>query len=553
MYDCPNCAGNLKFDIQTQKMKCDNCSTLLDPYMLDEKKGMARERAADEIDEEYSEDYEVTMFSCPQCGGKIYSIDTQAAGFCSFCGSATVLSSRLERVVKPQYIVPFAITKNRCIDIFRNYMKKAKFIPKELRDENSIESFRGIYVPFWVYKAKQDDLVSFNAVQYKTELRGKMKYTYKVSGYLDCDYFGAVHDASAAFEDDISEQLLPYDLDKFQRFTPAFLSGFYADIADVTPKLYEKYIANVIGQVTLNNLKQHPQMHGYIVGDDPFEEFDFKTRMIDARLVMLPVWLLSYRKGDRIAYIAVNGLTGKIAADMPISPSKYIVESFIISLPVFALIKWVLTVTGHNVFSNLGIRVFGYIAAWFAVWVMYIYTTNMYWIWERGSRFGDLGKDYALGGVAGFRSKWSRILKKEKIDGVISKVTWSLSSVCIVGGIGGGMTSLSDYEIGGYNLIFLLFGLSLIIASLGISIVGLRLISRIDTRNKFIGYLLALVGIIGSHIVYWIPVGPGLMYLAVFVSAVCGIYTFMDLILRYNILCTRKLPQYQYQGGDHYV
>lgn len=553
MYDCPNCAGNLKFDIQTQKMKCDNCSTLLDPYMLDEKKGMAKERAADEIDEEYSEDYEVTMFSCPQCGGKIYSIDTQAAGFCSFCGSTTVLNSRLERVVKPKYIVPFAITKNRCIDIFRNYMKKAKFIPKELRDENSIESFRGIYVPFWVYKAKQDDLVSFNAVQYKTELRGKMKYTYKVSGYLDCDYFGAVHDASAAFEDDISEQLLPYDLDKFRRFTPAFLSGFYADIADVTPELYEKYIANVIGQVTLNNLKQHPKMHEYIVGDDPFEEFDFKTRMIDARLVMLPVWLLSYRKGDRIAYIAVNGLTGKIAADMPISPSKYIAESFIISLPVFALIKWVLAAAGHTVFSNLGIRAFGYIAAWFAVCVMHIYTTNMYWIWERGSRFGDLGKDYVQGGVDGFRSKWSRILKKEKIDGAISKAAWSLASVCIVGGIGGGMTALSDYEIGGYNLIFLLFGLSLIIASLGVSIVGLRLISRIEARNKFIGYLLALVGIIGSHIVYWIPVGSELMYLAVFVSAVCGIYTFMDLILRYNILCTRQLPQYQYQGGDHYV
>ncbi len=553
MYDCPNCAGNLQFDIQTQKMKCVNCNTLIDPYKLEDIKGMADERAADEFDEEFNEEYEVTMFSCPQCGAKIYSMDTQAAGFCSFCGSTTVLNSRLERVVRPKYIVPFRITKNRCVDIFRNYMKKSKFIPKELRDEHAIESFRGIYLPFWVYKTKQEDMVSFKAVQYRDELRGKMKYTYKVSGYLDCDYYGAVHDASAAFEDDISEQLLPYDLDKFQKFTPAFLSGFYADIADVDPGVYGQYIANVISKVTVENLKKHPMMQGYLVGDDPWEKFDFKTRIVDAQLVMLPVWLLSYRKGNRIAYIAVNGLTGKIAADMPISPAKYIIESFILSLPVFGAVKLLLTATNHTDFSQLGIRAFGYIVAWLAVMVMYIYTSNMYWIWERSNRFGDLGKDYVQKGEYGFIEKWSPILRKEKTDGLINKITWLLSSTCCIGAIGVGLTSLSDFVIGGYNIVFLLFGLSLITGALGVSIVGLRFIMRIEAKRKIVGYMIALLGIIGPLAVYWIPVKDSLMYLTIFISGLCGIYSFMDIIGRYNILCTRKLPQYQYRGGDHYV
>lgn len=553
MYDCPNCAVNLKFDIQTQKMKCYSCSTLIDPYKLEDRKGMADERKADEFDEKFNEEYEVTMFSCPQCGGKIYSMDTQAAGFCSFCGSATVLNSRLEKVIRPKYIVPFRITKNRCVDIFKNYMKQSKFIPKELRDENAIESFRGIYIPFWVYKAKQDELVSFQAVQYKDELRGKMKYIYKVSGYLDCEYYGAVHDASAAFEDDISEQLLPYDLDKFQKFTPAFLSGFYADIADVEPELYSNYIAGVIDRVTVENLKQHPKMHEYIVGDDPFEEFDFKTKMVDANLVMLPVWLLSYRKNGRIAYIAVNGLTGKIAADMPISPSRYVLGSFVLSLPVFAAIKWVLKATDHTEFSQLGIQAFGYIVAWLAVTVMYIYTTNMYWIWERGNRFGDLGKDYVQKGAYGFMEKWSRIIRQERTDGVINKITWSLSSACIIGAIGCGLTALSDMVIGGYNIIFLLFGLSLVIGALGVSIVGLRLILRVEADRKILCYFLEVLGVIGPVAVYWFPVDARLMFIVIFISSLCGIYAFMDLIGRYNILCTRKLPQYQYQGGDHYV
>ena len=36
MYDCPNCGGNLRFDISLQKLHCDYCGTDLDPYSYDE-------------------------------------------------------------------------------------------------------------------------------------------------------------------------------------------------------------------------------------------------------------------------------------------------------------------------------------------------------------------------------------------------------------------------------------------------------------------------------------------------------------------------------------
>ena len=32
MYNCPNCSGNLSFDIASQKLMCDYCKTQLDPY-----------------------------------------------------------------------------------------------------------------------------------------------------------------------------------------------------------------------------------------------------------------------------------------------------------------------------------------------------------------------------------------------------------------------------------------------------------------------------------------------------------------------------------------
>lgn len=34
MYECPNCAGNMKFDIVRQQMYCEYCGTQADPYSI---------------------------------------------------------------------------------------------------------------------------------------------------------------------------------------------------------------------------------------------------------------------------------------------------------------------------------------------------------------------------------------------------------------------------------------------------------------------------------------------------------------------------------------
>ncbi len=41
------------------------------------------------------------------------------------------------------------------------------------------------------------------------------------------------------FDDNISEELAPYNLKGMKAFTPAYLSGFYADTSDVDAKVYQ--------------------------------------------------------------------------------------------------------------------------------------------------------------------------------------------------------------------------------------------------------------------------------------------------------------------------
>lgn len=145
MLSCPNCGGNLKFDIPSQQLSCEHCHTLFDPYDFDGKTSDAEESKT------FDGDYEVTIFTCPQCGGEILSTDNAAAGFCSFCGASTILYSRISHEKRPNYIIPFQKTKEQCKEAYARRMKHSIFAPKELRDPSYIDSFRGIYMPYWAF------------------------------------------------------------------------------------------------------------------------------------------------------------------------------------------------------------------------------------------------------------------------------------------------------------------------------------------------------------------------------------------------------------------
>ena len=59
---------------------------------------------------------------------------------------------------------------------------------------------------------------------------------------------------------------------------------------------------------------------------------------------MLPVWFLSYRNKDRVAYATVNGQTGKVAADIPVDSRKFFTRFLSTGYPVFLLLNLFFTI-----------------------------------------------------------------------------------------------------------------------------------------------------------------------------------------------------------------
>ena len=328
MYACPNCGGNLKFDIPSQQLACEYCQTQADPYSFEDKdeKNFA------------NKDYEVTVFSCPQCGGEIVSTDNSAAEFCTFCGASTILHSRLRNEKRPNYIIPFKKTKEDCKKAYSALMKKAIFAPDALKDPKYIDGFRGIYMPYWAFYVEQQG--DFQLSGSRTRRRGDYIITdhYNLKGDIDAYYKGLSYDASSSFDDNISEKLAPFDVKGMKAFTPAFLSGFYADTADVDSEEYRVEAENFATEESAKIIRSNPEFAGMAIsGSLGASALGTHTKEVDS--TMFPVWFMSYRNAGRVAYATVNGQTGKVVTDLPVDTRKYLWGSLILAVPLFILLN----------------------------------------------------------------------------------------------------------------------------------------------------------------------------------------------------------------------
>ncbi len=362
MWKCNNCGGQLVFDIETQSMKCKQCASFF-------------EVRDDDIFETGVDDYEANVFTCPQCGAELSTLDTDMASFCTYCGAEVVLERRLVRQNKPSGIVPFKVTKEQARGIFNKYVGSKMFLSKDYKDEKNVDSIRGIYIPFWSYTAEVDGDIRFDYTD--THRGGNYDITeyHTKTGDCEAEFPDLLYDASTGFFDDISESLKPYDLDTEQDFKTDYLQGFYADIPDVDEKTYQVAAFTTANEALKSKLE-------YDTGVFVDEVHDKALIKDTGRLTLLPVWFLTYRSRDRVAYFTVNGSSGKVAADVPIDTKKVLSFAGVIWAVLFLLSQLLPVVNIDFLLSVIqSIGVFG----------AYFFTQAFVKVYEAYTRKHELG------------------------------------------------------------------------------------------------------------------------------------------------------------------
>ncbi len=538
MFACKNCGGNIVYDIKLQKMSCNICHSAFEPESI--------VKENDSIDYDY---FETTEFTCPQCGAKILCEDNEATGFCSYCCSSTILTSRVTKEKKPDYIIPFTKTKEECIDEFKKITKKAIFAPRKLRDSKILDSFKAIYMPYWYYNISQVNYdFKVSAMETLSDSSVATYNYYSITGSLDAELDGVCKDASYNFSDDLSERISPFLTGEKKKFYPSYLSGFYADVADIPADIYEQEMINIANERTTEYLKkcvskkEGDTVKIYLSNDEATKQFN---SVVYPKKALFPVWFMSFKNKDKVAYMTVNGQTGFAASDLPISIPKYIIGSFICSLILFIPFLGIMFSCYELISSS-----FLTISLILSILVFILYYINIVILQSIDTESEDVGKFYNKYGVIYLKNgnkNYTTIMNFFDVYLRRAYIVYILFVFLIIFNI------KIDKNIGLLDTL-----MESLIALFNIVLAFLCLVRtfRLSNTRKYFGIIITLLTQVFVFVNMLIPLftlkAPSVtieMIDGVVVTLGCFIL-FIDLVKYHNELVLRKPPHLKKRGGD---
>lgn len=351
----------MTFDAASQKLVCPHCGRGMTNEEAEKMRleKEARESASgaehggtkdpDEAGEstcKEAERLDFKVYNCATCGAEILTDKYTTATFCSYCGNPALMEDRIEGILRPSYVIPFSIDKNKAMDIFGKWTGKGLLTPSEFKSRNTLEKMTGMYVPYWMYDVRVHVDMNARCTRTTRSVKGNYEYiythNYSVIRGADGQYKKVPADASEKLDDGMMDLLEPFNYGGMVDFQEHYLQGYQAErynfkaegIADRAIKRVSGYAErdvrqSISGYETVNVLSKN-----------------VNTEMTDAKYAMLPMWMLNYRYRDKDYMTVINGQTGKLVGRLPISRAKTWISFLVSTGIVFTVMSIISLVIG---------------------------------------------------------------------------------------------------------------------------------------------------------------------------------------------------------------
>lgn len=357
-YTCPACGGPLHFDAEIGKLKCDYCGSTYTTQEIEklyqeknqqaaaseqaaEKKAKAEEKSAQEPENGgWGEDAKkMRAYSCTSCGAELICDKSTAATTCPYCGNPTIIPGKFEGALRPDWCVPFKMQKDQAVDALKNYYKGKFLLPGKFASENHLEEIKGVYVPFWLYSGEVKARASYDARQIHTRVQGDYEIT--TTRVFDVRREGTVRfdripvDASTKMPDDLMDSIEPYNYKELKPFSLSYLPGYLASRYDVS----SKKCAARADERAVNTAREELEntVRGY--STVTVESHAETVKRKNTEYAVMPVWMLSTKWKDQNFLFAMNGQSGKMIGDLPVSGGKLGALFVVVSALLFAVTR----------------------------------------------------------------------------------------------------------------------------------------------------------------------------------------------------------------------
>jgi DNA-directed RNA polymerase subunit RPC12/RpoP len=327
-YKCPSCGSALVYGVDG-KLSCSFCGNSYETdaiKMLERSEEESKGFDWGDYTKKFENEKEVldntAVYVCRSCGAAIEADETLAATHCPYCDSEIILSDRLTGGLKPNAVIPFKISEKTLENSIKNYFKNKPLLPSNFINKQKMSKIKGIYVPFWLFDSKIDGQMFMNASKIRYYSDAHYNYTETKHYIIELDgkmNFAKIPvDASVKMDNDLMDAIEPYDYSDLVDFDPAYLSGFFADRFDEDP---EKSLPRAESRM---NESAEAVFKSSVEGFDSISLKSKNLKLMDStvKYVLLPVYLLNLKYMGKNYRFAVNGQTGKVVGELPISKFK---------------------------------------------------------------------------------------------------------------------------------------------------------------------------------------------------------------------------------------
>ena len=326
-YQCPGCTGPLQFSPTTGKLECEFCGGSFTTAEVEEfyaaQNQKAEKAARNQPDSQWGEDAaHMCAYSCPSCGAELICDDTTAATACPYCGNPTVVPGQFSDVKRPDFVIPFCVEKDAAVAALKQHYKGKPLLPGSFANENHLEDVKGVYVPFWLYDGEATADVTFSATRSRVHTTHNERITttehYRVHRAGKVSFEKVPVDGSSKMPDTHMDAIEPYDYEQMVPFSMSYLPGFLADKYDVEPEECAQRVENRCRNSAIAAMES--TVTGYSTCS--VNHANVQLHREEPGYALLPVWLLSTKWQDKNYLFAMNGQTGKLIGDLPVSKGR---------------------------------------------------------------------------------------------------------------------------------------------------------------------------------------------------------------------------------------
>lgn len=336
---CPNCGAPINFNKATELWECIYCGSKYKqeemqklnasvskiPTTITTSQGVKRRLE------------EMILYHCVDCKADIMADESNPVETCAYCTSTNITKSKTNEGVAPTKIIPFKITEEEAIKKFQAIAKKRPLMPQVFNDPDNLEFVKGIYIPFWTYDIETNCKMNFTATD-KTTWKDS-GYTYeKLDKYLvknegSMSFSGIITDASTHFDDNLMDSLEPFDFNELVDYNPTYLTDYLVEKYDIESNETLDRAKTKAIETSIEVMKTAVKHQNKNI-----DKQEITATKVKEDYIFLPFFMANIKRKGKIYTFAINGQTGKVVCDIPLSKKRTVILSIILFLVSFFII-----------------------------------------------------------------------------------------------------------------------------------------------------------------------------------------------------------------------